>query len=263
MKMKCLLVAGLLFSLTAAAQVTQEDFDALKVFYEATGGENWKDNSGWDFTNKGPADVKAYDKATGEGWYGITSVGRGRVLKIDLRDNNLVGEIPDAFYSMTYLRQVLLTRNKLSGTISPKIGGMTRLMNISLGYNQLTGTIPAEIVAMGKDTENTAPRPDGKGGSQLLLDLRYNQLSGPIPAAIGTMTLFTKPCSSARIDLSHNQLSGELPAGLGELVSLTGLVLNANQFSGTVPPSIEKLPNLETLILSQNRFTGKVPSIKK
>ncbi len=261
--MKCLLAAGLLFSLTAAAQVTQEDFDALKAFYEATGGPNWKNNSGWDFTEKGPADVKAYDKGTGEGWYGITSVGGGRVLKLDLRDNNLEGKIPDAFYDLTYLRQALLTRNKLSGTISPGIGKMTRLMNISLGYNQLTGTIPAEIVSMGRDTQHTAPRADGKGGAQLLLDLRNNQLTGAIPAGIGGMTLFTKPCASARIDLSHNQLSGELPAGLGDLTSLTALILNANQLTGTVPPSIEKLPDLKFLMLSPNRFTGKVPSIKK
>ena len=261
--MKCLLVAGLLFSLTAAAQVSQEDFDALKAFYEATGGPNWKNNSGWDFTNKGPADVRAYDKATEEGWYGITSIGRGRVLKLDLRDNNLVGEIPAAFYTMTYLRQVLLTRNQLSGTISPEIGKMTRLMNISLGYNQFTGTIPDEIVTMGCDTENTAPREDGTGGAQLLLDLRNNQLTGPIPAGIGGMKLFTKPCSSARIDLSHNQLSGELPAGFGDLTSLTALILNANQLTGTVPPSIEKLPGLKQLMLSPNRFTGKVPSNRK
>ena len=77
------------------------------------------------------------------------------------------------------------------------------------------------------------------------------------------MTLFTKPCASARIDLSHNQLSGELPAGLGDLTSLTALILNANQLTGTVPPSIEKLPDLKFLMLSPNRFTGKVPSIKK
>ena len=57
------------------------DREILEIFYEATGGDSWTDNTNW-----------LSDKDLSE-WHGV-SAHQGKVSELRLWDNNLVGPIP-------------------------------------------------------------------------------------------------------------------------------------------------------------------------
>lgn len=63
--------------------------------------------------------------------------------KIDLAENDLVGPLPDTFYSLTNLTHVYLHNNRLSGGISDRIANMPQLVDVYFGHNELTGSIPS------------------------------------------------------------------------------------------------------------------------
>ena len=85
-------------------KILQQEREALIAFYEATGGDNWTDNTNW-----------CSDKPLSE-WYGVY-MWDGRVKNIILTDNNLTGQIPEQFGDLTGLEYLYLSSNKLEGNI--------------------------------------------------------------------------------------------------------------------------------------------------
>ena len=86
-----------------------QDRAALRVFFIATGGANWTDNTNW------------FRAELLSEWYGVTTDAHGRVTGLSL------------------------SANGLTGTIGPELGVLTRLTELHLNGNQLTGTIPVEF----------------------------------------------------------------------------------------------------------------------
>ena len=90
---------------SATAQATVEvalpltDREILEILYEATGGDDWTDNTNW-----------LSDEELSE-WYGVRTDGDGRVT--DLR----------------------LYKNELTGALPAEIGGLSRLDYSDLSYN--------------------------------------------------------------------------------------------------------------------------------
>ena len=84
-------------------QTSMQDSLALMALYNSTNGENWTRNDNWL-----TAPVSA--------WYGVT-VSRGRVTRLLLHSNNLVGTIPSELGNLASLQQLWLFSNKLSGSI--------------------------------------------------------------------------------------------------------------------------------------------------
>ena len=60
---------------------TDTDREALIALYNATDGENWKDNDNW------------LSDAPLSRWHGVTTDDDGNVTVLDLGRNNLSGEI--------------------------------------------------------------------------------------------------------------------------------------------------------------------------
>ena len=174
----------------------------LVALYNATGGPHWKDNRNW-----------LSDAPIGQ-WRGVTTVDRGRVTRLDLRDNQLDGEIPPELGRLTNLTELDLGRNQLGGEIPPELGRLTNLTELDLGRNQLGGEIPPEL---GNLTNLTG------------LGLYMNQLGGEIPSDLGRLTNLTW------LSLVGNQLRGEIPSELGNLAKLTQLYLQENQLRGCIP----------------------------
>lgn len=241
------------------AQIAPADFEALKAFYEATGGKSWKNNSGWDFKHSTAEDVEVYDAETGTGWFGINEIRNNRVSKLELPDNGLQGELPAAVYQLDGLRTLNLSGNNLSGSLSPEIGNLKLMSSFILSDNRLSGEIPAELVSMGREAKTSKPRADGKGGNEIKVLLNKNRLTGGIPAAIGDMTLLGKPAKSISLDLSYNQLTGEIPVSILRLTALTSFKAAGNHLSGQVPEALESMPSLKYLRLEKNDFSGSVP----
>ena len=175
------------------------------ALYEATDGANWTSNDNW--LNNAPL---------GE-WHGVITDRNGRVTGLDLRENQLTGEIPAELGSLSNLEWVYLHGNQLRGTIPPDLGSLTNLELLDLIGNQLSGEIPPEL---------------GSLSNLRSLYLDGNELTGEIPPELGSLS------NLIQLWLYENQLGGEIPAELGNLVNLQELFLSENQLSGCVPTSL-------------------------
>ena len=242
--------APLRYGQTYAAEGTSVR-DALVVLYHAAGGDNWNNNENW-----------LSDEPLGE-WHGVTTDDDGRVIDLDLSENQLSGEIPAQVGRLTDLAGLSLWGNQLQGEIPPTIGSLDNVTHLSLWANQLRGAIPAELgdmaslewVALGIN-ELTGEIPPELGNLANLshVDFTLNQLSGTIPTELSNLT------NLVWLGFWSNQLSGAIPPELGNLVKLRVLYLRVNRFSGGIPPELGNLTDLTVLGLEQNQLTGEIPA---
>ena len=209
----------------AAASLASSDRDVLVVLYHAADGPNWTNSTNW-----------LSDEPLGD-WHGVT-VSNGRVMRLELQENQLSGPIPPELGNLANLAYLGFEWNQLSGSIPTELGNLANLTHLGLAGNQLSGSIPAELANLTNLTQ---------------LDLEQNQLTGPIPRELGQLTKLTS------LWLNGNQLSGSIPPELGNLANLFSLTLYQNQLSGSIPPELGNLANLRDLILWGNRLTGPIP----
>ena len=196
----------------------------LEIFYHATGGANWTNNTNW-----------LSDRPLEE-WHGVTTRW-GRVTKLQLHGNNLTGSIPPELGSLSYLTDLNLDGNRLSGSIPPELGSLPYLTGLHLGNNELS-EIPPELGSLSRLTT---------------LRLHNNRLSGSIPPELGSLSSLTW------LEFDNNRLSGSIPPELGSLSNLKELHLVDNRLSGSIPPELGSLPYLTALNLGGNRLTGSLP----
>ena len=232
-----------------------EGFDlqrnALEVFYMATNGPAWKNNTNW-----------LSDAPLGE-WYGVDTYFDGRVHQLDLTDNGLSGEIPRGLRELTHLEDLHLESNRLTGSIPSDLGLLANLEDLRLSENQLTGSIPSELGQLsnlvwlqlnGNRLTNDIPSELGQLSNLEFLWLNGNRLTNGIPIELGQLT------SLQVLELSDNQLSGNIPTALSRLSNLQDLSFGENQLTGSIPSELGQLTNLEVLSLRQNQLTGSIPS---
>ena len=166
------------------------DSTLLVDFYNRTHGSLlWHNHTGW------------LEEPVAE-WYGITLDASGRVTRVNLSRNNLVGQLPlSQLHQLPHLRHLDVSGNEFSGTIPKGLGALTQLEYLDLSHNTLAGEIPKELAGQ-------APLK--------MLDVGDNQLVGAIPTELSQITTLQK------LSLFYNQLSGPMPAftGLDQLDSL-------------------------------------------
>ena len=220
------------------------DRAALIALYNATDGPNWVSKTNW-----------LSDEPLGE-WYGVTTDGGGRVTRLDLNTNQLIGEIPPELGSLSNLQRLNLSNNaiscgqqgceprspsanRLSGEMPAELGDLANLRRLDLSGNKLNGEIPSEL---------------GQLANLEVLRLAGNRLSGEVPSELGDLT------NLEAVELSFNRLSGEILSELGRLASLKVLEISFNQLSGEIPAELAQLANLEVLSLYNNQLSGEIPS---
>ena len=231
--------------------------EVLIALYNSTDGANWTTNDGW----LGPAGTEcdwhgvscSYNPTTGE-QFGL--------YYLSLRDNNLVGTIPEELGNLTQIKNIDLWGNLLSGPIPEELRNLRELTSLTLGKNELTGTIPSSLgdltlltaLSLGSN-ELTGSIPPSLGNLTLLtyLSLSSNELTGSIPSSLGNLTLLTT------LVLTNNKLSGSIPSSLGNLTLLTYLSLSSNELTGSIPSSLGNLTLLTTLVLTNNKLSGSIP----
>ena len=245
------------------------------ALYEATDGANWRSNDNW-----------LSEAPLGE-WHGVITDRNGRVTGLDLRENQLTGEIPAELGSLSNLEWVYLGWNQLHGTIPPDLGRLTNLELLELIRNRLSGEIPGDLGSLANLQElllsenqlsGEIPTELGNLTNLLVLELSWNQLSGEIPAELGNLANLESlwlpsnqlsgeiPAELGRLSnlqemhIWSNQLTGEIPAELGNLTNLGGLELGWNQLSGEIPEELGNLSNLKDLVLVGNRLSGEIPA---
>ena len=197
------------------------DRDALIALYNATNGDNWTNDTNW-----------LSDKPLGE-WFGVTTDENGRVTRLQLRENDLSGELPAELGDLANLQWLGFSVNALSGTIPSSLGNLAQLRVLVLDANALSGTIPSSL---------------GNLTNLELLYLDGNALSGSLPSSLGNLTeLYT-------LHLQNNALSGTIPSSLGNLTRLVHLALSDNRLSGELPSSFGNLTNLQSLDLRNTQL---------
>ncbi|KAK2665242.1 hypothetical protein Ddye_003816 [Dipteronia dyeriana] len=131
-------------------------------------------------------------------WKGVDSLYKntlGLVKSIDLSNNRLFGEIPEAITSLVGLISLNLSTNALTGPIPPKLGQFSSLNSLDLSKNQLTGEIPesfSELHSLG------------------VLDLSNNRLSGKIPTSTKLQS-FDAPAYMGNPQLCGSPLQNKCP----------------------------------------------------
>ena len=226
------------------------DKAALQALYNATDGDNWDNNDGWDFSTD-----------PSSSWYGVT-VQNGRVTSLVFHRNGLSGTIPADLGNLTELTRLYLEANDLSGTIPVELGNLPNLAELVLWGNDLTGTIPTELGNLTNLTQlelyaneltGTIPVELGNLSNLTQLELNGNKLTGAIPTELGNLTSLT------RLELGKNKLSGPIPSELGNLTNLTYLSLWDSELSGTIPAELGNLTNLVHLSLWSTKLSGLIP----
>ena len=192
--------------------------DVLIALYNATGGSYWKNSTNW--LSEEPLNT----------WYGVSTNDNGRVVSLNLSQNNLAGELPSELGNLTRLEWLGLWSNDLKGKLPKELGDLASLKTLGLHRNNLTGELPTEL---------------GKLTNLKWVSFAYNDLNGPLPSELGNLTQLTW------LSLTNNKLTGKLPAELGNMISLEELYLSSNEFTGQVPLEIKNLGNLSSMWLQQ------------
>ena len=103
--------------------------EALMAIWNATGGAEWKNNTGW-----------GGDGAIGT-WAGVTTDATGLVTSLDLSSNELAGELPDVFDKLPGLTTLRLNNNALTGQLPQSLRNLSAAgFKAYLRYNNFETT---------------------------------------------------------------------------------------------------------------------------
>jgi len=220
----------------------------LVDFYNSLGGTGWDKNTHWLSSN----DMSS--------WHGVT-VEDGNVVKIDLDNNRLAGQIPDSIRRLYQLRELHLGRNKIA-PLTSALGELLHLEKLHAARCEIGGEIPHSIGRLTSLKELVIPSndlvgviPDEIGGCESLvrLELWSNRLAGPLPSTLGRLKHLRE------MRLWRNRIDGIIPVSLGGCTSLVEINLRSNRLTGHVPDSLGKCVSLVQLHLQSNRLEGELP----
>ena len=160
------------------------------------------------------------------------------VTMIILRNNTLIGELPQEVFKLRHLKELKLHYNQITGSIPNSIGLLSNLEKLWLhGTLNMSGTLPTEM----KDLSRLSS-----------LFLGFNKLHGTIPKEIGRLT------DLQYFSLVSNDFSGPIPDEITKLTKLKYLFLDMNRFNETIP-ELGQLTALEDLRLENNALSGSLP----
>ncbi len=207
---------------SASAAIPQAEHDALVNLYNAAGGTQWTNNSGWN----GAAGSEC-------AWAGVAcDAGQTTVIGLAFANNHLAGTLAP-LAAMSNLVYVDVSQNALTGAL-PSLSGLTKLQVFNAYSNQFSGGVPD----LSSQTALTQFRVWG------------NKLSGSLPS-------LAAPTNLVLFDASNNLITGTIPP-ISQVSVLEQFNVGSNQLSGSIP-SLSGLAQLKKLDVSYNDLTGGVP----
>ena len=190
------LAFGLSFNVVQAQdEVSQREVIALLELKAKTKGHLWTHQ--WDQSQ--PIST----------WYGVT-IKDGKVVGLDLSNNNLQGKLPITIGNLRHLESLNLSGNKIEGKVPGLFRKFEQLKVVNLSDNSLAGNIPTSIDKLQNLEE---------------LNLNNNQLEGALPQEIIALEKLKT------LALANNDLQGTMPTGMEKMKKLKKLYLANNEFS--------------------------------
>ncbi|OHX66931.1 hypothetical protein NH26_11535 [Flammeovirga pacifica] len=124
---------------------SDKDKEMLMKFYEATNGDNWliKNNN---VNTSIPSDQQWNMENDLDNWFGITTDDNGRVIAIELDNNNLSGTIPEEIGELSELRHINVMVNYLTGELPLSLTKLTKLESLLISENQFEGSNFSDII---------------------------------------------------------------------------------------------------------------------
>jgi len=237
-KIYTLIIILLVFSATVKAQVSEQEFQALKALYNATDGDNWFNRTGWENINT----TATKDDVT-TAWAGIENIESGHITEITFHNerNNLTGQLPPEIGDLTWLKSLEIGRNNIEGLIPEEFGNLINLEGLTISENKISGPFPASMANLVKLTN-------------VFMD--QNPLNCPFPNEI--ISHWEKLYN---FQTSSSEFTGEINLNFELLPNLYIFSVSNNQLTGKIPQSISKIKNLYTLYCDRNNFTGTLPSL--
>ncbi len=230
------------------------DFDALLAMYNATDGPNWLDNTGW-------ADGAAGTDCDVCSWEGITCNVAGRVIEINLPNNQLSGTLPAEMVGLTELIEIQVGNNQLTGAL-PDLSSIASLRSLRARLNQLSGNFPNWVAGLSTlewiditDNNFNGALPDLSAATGLVrLQIADNNFTGQLPSLVG-MTLLEYA------DFGQNSFSGQMPNTWSptNLPALLSMRFGNNQIAGELAAELGDLPALIEIRVNNNLLTGCYP----
>lgn len=227
--------------------------EILTDFFATCNGGSWGVNENW---------LSDESFCT---WHGITCDNDSKLVELELRNNELECEIPEAVFDLPSLQVLDVTGNSnvqlsFAGIDSDRVAGVTKLYFADTNTDSLEGiTNFSNLKALGAGgTGLTGEFPLNvlELTSLSTLDLSHNLLTGTIPEDIDSLT------NLCDLFLSHNLLTGTLPESLGNLQHLAQFAIQFNGLGGSLPLELTQLPGLTLLTINDQMmdegsgFTG-------
>ncbi|KAK7405379.1 hypothetical protein VNO78_06633 [Psophocarpus tetragonolobus] len=151
---------------------------------------------------------------------------------------DLLAEIPEELWNLTYLTNLNLGQNHLTGSLPPAIGNLIRMQYLTFGINDLSGEVPKEL---GNLTDLRS------------LSFGSNKFSGPIPSELGKLTKLEQ------LYINSAGISGPIPSTFANLTNLVTVWASDVEFIGEIPEFIGSWSKLQVLRFQGNSFNGSIP----
>lgn len=164
--------------------------------------------------------------------------GRETITKLDLKENNLHGQIPPELFMFPELTSIELYGNWMSGILPDELFALPKLEVLDIDDNLLTGAIPASISSL---------------TNMKMLYLSKNRFTGPIPPEIGELSNLEELWLG---DDLGNTFSGGIPAEFGNLANLKEFRCIDCGLGGPLPAEIGNLASIDVMMISDNGFTS-------
>ncbi len=236
----------------------------LKEFYDALNGDRWANHTNWN--TDAPLDK----------WFGLT-LENGEIVKIDLKVNELRGDIPESFAELQSIRYLDLQSNFSISSLPENFDNLINLEYLDLTDTNITvlpdnfGNLPSlkelewrqcKVISLPEsfgnlksleklniDSYTLSGLPNNFGNLQSLKDLKIHnagsyRLFKELPRSFGNLNALEK------LELLNIRLES-LPDNFGNLSNLKYLDLSANSFK-EFPEQICNLNNLETFSWKAN-----------
>ncbi|KAM4077531.1 hypothetical protein ACJW30_12G145000 [Castanea mollissima] len=205
-----------------------------------------------------------------------------KITHLNLRSNNLGGEIPPSLANWTQLSALELSSNQLTGSIPLWLMNLTKLTQLSLASNKLqvdlntlfllknlmylrlsfnklsvltktnSSASPPKLISLWLASCNLGQFPKFLQGQDKLmyLDLAFNNIHGQIPQWFWKII---PPFSTLLYTISENSLSGEIPSLICNLSLLQVLDLSGNNLGGMIPRCLSNFSSSLSILKSMAR----------
>ncbi|CAG7907074.1 unnamed protein product [Brassica rapa] len=122
-------------------------------------------------------------------WFHVTCNNETKVVRVDLGNANLSGQLVPQLGQLPNLQYLELFSNNITRGIPEELGVLTELVSLELYMNNLSGSIPSSL---------------GNLKKLIYLRLNNNALSGELPRSL------TDVLSLQVLDVSNNRLTGDV-----------------------------------------------------